>query len=163
MLNVLWPSTKIIHGKPRKPQSQGHVENANNRVENILQSLLEKECHSHWAKLLDKVAYMKNTSLHTLLNSSPYKVLYGRDQAFIQTKFSPRLAHTRLNYPFCIKSMEASLDLRAPRKNSFKYTRLQARRIRLVETLVEIHLGGSAISIFLLHFTLQSIQWKISI
>ena len=55
-LNVLWPSTKIIHGKPRKPQSQGSVENANNRVENTLQSLLEKECHSHWAKLLDKVA-----------------------------------------------------------------------------------------------------------
>ena len=36
-LNMLWPSTKIIHGKPRKPQSQGSVENANCRVENILQ------------------------------------------------------------------------------------------------------------------------------
>ena len=35
--------------------------------------------------------------------------------------------------------MEASLDLRAPRKkNSFKYTRLQARRIRLDETLLII-------------------------
>ena len=78
-LNALWPSTKIIHGKPRKPQSQGSVENANGRVENILQSLLEKESHSHWAKELDRVAYMKNTTLHTILSTSPYKVLYGRD------------------------------------------------------------------------------------
>ena len=78
-LNKLWPSTKIIHGKPRKPQSQGSVENANCRVENILQSVLEKEGHSHWAKELDKVAYMKNTTLHTVLNNTPYKVLYGRD------------------------------------------------------------------------------------
>ena len=71
-LNALWPSTKIIHGKPRKPQSQGSVEN-------ILQSLSEKEGHSHWAKELDRVAYMKNTTLHTILSTSPYKVLYGRD------------------------------------------------------------------------------------
>ena len=78
-LNALWPSTKIIHGKPRKPQSQGSVENTNGRVENILQSLLEKGGHSHWAKELDRVAYMKNTTLLTILSTSPYKVLYGRD------------------------------------------------------------------------------------
>ena len=62
-LNALWPSTKRIHGKPRKPQSQGSVKNVNNRVQNILQCILEREGHTHWAKVLDKVAYMKNTSL----------------------------------------------------------------------------------------------------
>ena len=60
---MLWPSTKILHGKPRKPQSQGSVENANCRVENILQSVLDREGHSHWAKGLDRVAYLKNTTL----------------------------------------------------------------------------------------------------
>ena len=70
-LHILWPSTKIIHGKPRKPQSQGSVENANCRVENILQSVLDREGHSHWAKELDRVAYLKNTTLHTVLNNSP--------------------------------------------------------------------------------------------
>ena len=78
-LHILWPSTKIIHGKPRNPQSQGSVENANCRVENNLQSVLDREGHSHWAKELDRVAYLKNTTLHTVLNNSPYKVLYGRD------------------------------------------------------------------------------------
>ena len=48
-------------------------------VENILQSALGKEGHSHWAKELDKVAYMENTTLHTVLNNTPYKVLNGRD------------------------------------------------------------------------------------
>ena len=78
-LNMLWPSTKIIHGKPRKPQSQGSVENANCRVENILQSVLDREGHSHWANELDRVAYLKNTTLHIVLNNSPYKVPYRRD------------------------------------------------------------------------------------
>ena len=54
------------------------MENAKCRVENSLQSVLEKEGHSHWAKELDKVAYMKNTT-HTVLNNTPDKVLYGRD------------------------------------------------------------------------------------
>ena len=35
--------------------------------------------------------------------------------------------------------MEACLDLRAPRKISFKYTRLQARGIRLYETLEKLY------------------------
>ena len=41
ILNELWPSTKIIHCKPRHPQSQGSVESANKRVDNILTSLLD--------------------------------------------------------------------------------------------------------------------------
>ena len=61
-LNQLWPSTKIIHGKPRHPQSQGSVESANKRVENILTSLLDKFQHSNWVSELEKVAYMKNTT-----------------------------------------------------------------------------------------------------
>ncbi|KAI6659404.1 KRAB-A domain-containing protein 2-like [Oopsacas minuta] len=47
-LNQLWPPTKIIHGKPQHPQSQGSVESANKRVENILTSLLDKFQHSNW-------------------------------------------------------------------------------------------------------------------
>ena len=97
-LNALWPSTKIIHGKPRKPQSQGSVENANNRVQNILQCILEREGHTHWAKELDKVAYMKNTSLHEVLNNSPYKVLYGRDPPKGFRDFDiPSSLHAKIN------------------------------------------------------------------
>ena len=63
-LNQLWSSTKIIHGKPRHPQSQGSVESANKRVENILTSLLDKFQHSNWVSELEKVGYMK-TLLYT--------------------------------------------------------------------------------------------------
>ena len=45
----------------------------------IFYSELDREGHSHWAKELDRVAYLKNTTLHIVLNNSPYKVLYGRD------------------------------------------------------------------------------------
>ena len=58
-LNQLWPSTKIIHGKPRHPQSQDSVESANKRVENILTSLLAKLQHSNWVRELEKIAYIK--------------------------------------------------------------------------------------------------------
>ena len=64
-LNTLWPSTKIIHGIPRKPQSQGSVGNANCRVENILQSLLEKKGHSHLAKELDSIHERYNITYST--------------------------------------------------------------------------------------------------
>ena len=78
-LNELWPPTKIIHGKPRHPQSQGSVESANKRVENIITSLLEKFQHSNWVSELEKVAYMKNTTVHSVCKNSPYRILYNRD------------------------------------------------------------------------------------
>ena len=66
-LNQLWPSTKIIHGKPRHPQSQGSVESANKRVENILTSLLDKFQHSNWVSELDIFV----VSVITLFKPSP--------------------------------------------------------------------------------------------
>ena len=58
-LNQLCPSTKIIHGKPRYPQSQGSIESANKRIENILSCLLDKFQQSNWVSELERVAYMK--------------------------------------------------------------------------------------------------------
>ena len=49
-----------------------------------------------------------------------------------------QVAH--LKYSICISSMGASLDFRAPRNFPFKITRLEARRIHLVEPLVVLTL-----------------------
>jgi hypothetical protein len=39
-LKTLWPEINIIHGRPRRPQSQGSVERANGDVQNIFGSLM---------------------------------------------------------------------------------------------------------------------------
>ena len=71
-LNQLWSSTKIIHGKPRYPKSQGSV--ANKRVENI-----QQVCLINFNTQLEKVAYLKNTTVHSVCKNSPYRILYNRD------------------------------------------------------------------------------------
>ncbi|XP_051163768.1 KRAB-A domain-containing protein 2-like [Leptopilina boulardi] len=37
-LAVIWPHCKIVHGRPRHPQSQGSVERSNADVENMIQA-----------------------------------------------------------------------------------------------------------------------------
>ena len=48
-------------------------------MENILTSLLDKFQHSNWVSELEKVAYMKNTTVHSVCKNSPYRILYNRD------------------------------------------------------------------------------------
>ena len=55
------------------------MESAIKRIENVLTSVLVTERKTQWDKELDKVAYIKNTSLHSACKSSQYKILYGRD------------------------------------------------------------------------------------
>ena len=38
LINQKWPSTKIVHGKPRHTESQGSVERANREIKNCLGS-----------------------------------------------------------------------------------------------------------------------------
>ena len=35
-LKQLWPNMKLVHGKPRHPQSQGSVERANGDIKDML-------------------------------------------------------------------------------------------------------------------------------
>ena len=59
---------------------------------------MERGGHTHWAKELNKVAYMKNTSLHEVLNNSPYEVLYGRDPPKGLRDFDiPSSLHAKIN------------------------------------------------------------------
>ena len=111
-LNKLWPCSKIIHGKPRYPQSQGSVESANKRTESILTSVLVKEQKTQWAEELDKVAYMKNTSLHSACKSSPYKILYGRDPPKGLRDFEiPEALHHTIDTVEELKLVNPELDL----------------------------------------------------
>ena len=46
---ALWPSTKIINGRPRHPQSQGLIEKGNDVLEVKLSSWLEENKRNDWS------------------------------------------------------------------------------------------------------------------
>ena len=56
MIRKLWPDCKILHGKPRHPQSQGSVERVNREIKPVLGSLMRKN-----------------------KDNSPYRVQFGRE------------------------------------------------------------------------------------
>ena len=111
-LNQLCPSTKIIHGKPRYPQSQGSVESANKRIENILSSLLDKSQQSNWVSELERVAYMKNTTIHSGCKKSPYKILYNRDPPKgLRDLNIPEELHHTINRTEDLKAFNPDFDI----------------------------------------------------
>ena len=69
---------KIIHGKPRHPESQGSVERANREIKNALGSIMsENTTDLCWVKYLKRVQYQKNTTHHSTIGLTPYEALYN--------------------------------------------------------------------------------------
>lgn len=52
-----------IFGRPRHPESQGLVEQANGTVRNILNSMMAQFGTNNWVKLLPTVMYNLNTQV----------------------------------------------------------------------------------------------------
>lgn len=75
----MWPSCKIINGRPRHPASQGSVERANQDVENMLQAWLQDNNCTNWSIGIRFVQYQKNCSFHRTIKRTPYKALFGVD------------------------------------------------------------------------------------
>jgi len=46
ILKLLWPCIQIVHGRSRKPSTQGSVERSNGDFQNILEKEQEKEIYS---------------------------------------------------------------------------------------------------------------------
>ena len=80
MIRDLWPECKIIHGKPRHPQSQGSVERVNQEIKRVIGSLMRQSNDDCWVKYIPIVQHSINTSPHsTLQGNSPYRILFGRE------------------------------------------------------------------------------------
>ena len=77
-LAAMWNGLKIVHGKTRHSQSQNSVERANRDIEDILFSLMDKNCTSKWSERLRFVQVRKNNALHHGLKCSPYEVTFGQ-------------------------------------------------------------------------------------
>ena len=62
LINEKWPSTKIVHAKPRHPESKGSVERANREIKNALGSKMRDNSNDLcWVKYLNIVQYQNNT------------------------------------------------------------------------------------------------------
>ena len=49
LINEKWPATKIIHGKPRHPESQGSVERTNQDIiKHFTAMMLENNNDTNW-------------------------------------------------------------------------------------------------------------------
>ena len=72
-LKILYPGIQIIHGRPRRPQSQGSVERANGDVQNILGSWMRANRSTKWATALPYINMQKNLKYHSGISMSPYE------------------------------------------------------------------------------------------
>ncbi|CAM4890692.1 unnamed protein product [Rotaria socialis] len=76
-LALIWKDLKIIHGKPRHPQSQGSVERSNQDTKQLLGRWIRENNSNKWTEGLRFVKFQKNSCFHRVLNNSPYAVLFG--------------------------------------------------------------------------------------
>lgn len=80
-LMAMSEGTKILHGRPRHPQSQGSVERGNGVVKSKLEKWLrhnfEVQKTPSWSFGLHLVQLSKNTSTNLGIKSVPYNLVYG--------------------------------------------------------------------------------------
>jgi len=104
-LHEMWPESKIVHGRPRHPQSQGSIERSNQDVENMLRAWMADTGSKRWSVGLSFVQWQKNSSYHRIIGRSPYKALFGCD---------PKLGLTTSNIPLALtRTLETEEDLEA--------------------------------------------------
>lgn len=74
-----WPDCKIVHGRPRHPQSQGSIERSNQDVKNMLRAWMSDNSSTNWSMGCYFVQWQKNSSLHRIIGKTPYRALFGAD------------------------------------------------------------------------------------
>ena len=71
-------SCKIVYGRPRHPQSQGLVEQANGTLENMIAAIMEQFKTKKWAEYLPLVMYNLNTSKSSTTKFMPFEVTFNK-------------------------------------------------------------------------------------
>ncbi|CAG8636217.1 12379_t:CDS:2, partial [Rhizophagus irregularis] len=77
-LMSLWPSVKIINGRPRHPQSQGSVERGNGILTRKLGALMEQNQSIEWVIALKLTLWGMNNSVCRATGKTPYELVYGQ-------------------------------------------------------------------------------------
>jgi hypothetical protein len=73
---------KIIHSRPRHPQTQGLVEQGNGTVENRLSKWMQQRKRIDWASALPHIALSINATRHEAIKVTPYEVAFNRKYVF---------------------------------------------------------------------------------
>jgi hypothetical protein len=72
-LTDLWPECKLVHGKPRHPQSQGSVEWASADIKDMTVTWMRENSCKDWPVGIKFVQFQKNLSYHSGIKRTPYK------------------------------------------------------------------------------------------
>jgi hypothetical protein len=76
-LTDLWPECKIVHGKPRHPQSEGSVEWASADIKDMTVTWMRENSCKDWPVGIKFVQFQKNLSYHSGIKRTPYKAMLG--------------------------------------------------------------------------------------
>ncbi|CAG8627028.1 6425_t:CDS:2, partial [Paraglomus occultum] len=76
-LEDLWPNLRIIHGRPRHPQSQGLVERGNAILKKKIAKWMETHKRTDWTSALGRVVYAMNCEVCRTTKFSPYQLVFG--------------------------------------------------------------------------------------
>lgn len=82
---------RLINGRPRTPQTQGLVEQANGVVKDKLRKWQEENGSNAWAHALTEVTLFMNRQHHSGLpkRTSPYEVMFGRKSKQQKSRLEP--------------------------------------------------------------------------
>ena len=76
---VAWDGVcKIVYGRPRHPQSQGLVEQANGTIEKMITAMMATHNTKDWVQLLPIIMWNLNTSRSSSTHFMPYEVTFNK-------------------------------------------------------------------------------------
>jgi len=78
-LKTLWPGLEIVHGRARRPQTQGSVERSNGDWQGIFGTWMREHKTTNWTLGLPIVQHPKNRKFHRGINNTAYNTLFGRE------------------------------------------------------------------------------------
>ena len=78
----MWPDLKLVHCKPRQPQSQGSVERANGDIKDMLVAWLADNNTSDWKVGIKFVQFQKNSAHRAGINCTPCSAILSCEARF---------------------------------------------------------------------------------
>lgn len=86
----MWPSLKLVNGRPRHPQSQGSVEKGNDSLKKTLNAWMKDNNSTNWSKGIFFTQWALNTTMSDATKVVPYRSMFGiTPKIGLATKLQP--------------------------------------------------------------------------